>query len=307
MGISKPGLLSFSSRRKQTDKYFRRKKEMSRIVCPNSPVMGGYVVNYRPIITATTRPGPRVHGLLDQIISITNGTVRCSMGGKRFPIGPRHVCMPRNEITAPPPQQQQQMAQSRTYTFKLPSSATGDAAATDAVVNDFVILEADAPANARVFDSWLTPCAPDPSRRVFCPVRVPGWITEECLVEPLIKAWKDKGVVVADEQEGIAKFFKALGDLGEYVTLSGDIAHVKDGLVEFRIPTWPSQWGGFLTQDEGHPVTFCGVICGVKSSASNTNDAVDASRQRFLQAYRESVLPTLRLGDMPAALKKLLA
>jgi hypothetical protein len=100
-----------------------------------------------------------------------------------------------------------------------------------------------------------------------------------------------------------------LGERGSYVTLSGDLAYVEGGLLAFRIPTWPSQSGGYLTHDEGQPTTFCGIVCcsSKKDHLSNYNAAVDATSQLFLKAYSDAVVPTLRLGEIPATLKKLLS
>jgi hypothetical protein len=132
---------------------------------------------------APTGPNTQAHKyLLEQNAAIvkTDG-MRKSMLGKCFPVGPRHVCMTRHQLVLPPDTREVLYLAAcfnspPAQRLKLPSSGelpTWKALAEMHSATDFFIVEADAPTNARVFDSWLTPAAPDLSRRLFCPVQVP--------------------------------------------------------------------------------------------------------------------------------------
>ena len=244
------------------------------------------------------------------------------MIGKCFPVGPRHVCMTLHQIVASRPQkwdgpfsatglgmQSRIKAESLVQEFVLQAPAsTVCAADADDAGKDCVILEVDAPPDAKPFDRWLYPVAPRSDRPVYCPVRVPGPDVVLKQIEPLIAGWDEQQVDVADASAEIETFFKRLGNPGSMATLRGDIAHQRAGGVGVRVACWPTQLGGFMTHESGPtPTTFCGILCGngAADGESTLNAAVAASSERFLAQY-EAVLATLPTSSLPEETTQLL-
>lgn len=229
--------------------------------------------------------------------------------GKAFPVGPRHVCFTLHQLIPPElfnfVRSTVHPSSGSQYLLKKPEINESNAAD---MLKDFIIAEVDVPEDSKPFHKWLYPVAPKVAQPVYCPITVPTQEVRVRMMPKLLEAWADQGVNVPRQEDKIDTFFQELGLPGKHMTLKGEIALVENGMVGVRVPTWPSQTGGFITHDRAEVKTFCGIICcsGISDNKSNFNAAVAAHSADFLAMYKRLVLPTLRREEIPEETNELL-